>query len=66
MRKKGFVQKTRWVLDTSNPSVVEYYRRSALAIAADEEERDIEAFLERVQEDLFKDEPPYDWGDEEP
>jgi len=67
MRRKGYVQKTTWVLDTSNPDVIDYYRKSALAIAADvSDEAEVMAFLEAAQEDLFKDEPPYDWGDSPP
>ena len=67
MRQKGFRQKTTWVLDTGNPEVIDYYRRSALAIAADvSEEAEVMAWLEAAQEELLKDEPPYDWGDGAP
>ena len=67
MRQKGFRQKTAWVLDTSNPEVIDYYRKSALAIAADvSEEAEVQAWLEAAQEEMFKDEPPYDWGDSTP
>ena len=67
MRERGFVQKTVWVPDTNNPAVIDYYRKSAQAIAADRSgEDEVDAVLEAVQEELFKDEPPYDWGDKEP
>lgn len=67
MREKGLRQKTVWVPDTSNPAVVEYYRQSALAIAADvSEEAEMQVWREAASEAVLKDEPPYDWGDREP
>ena len=67
MREKGFRQKTIWVPDASNPKVLARYRRAAEAIAvSDPAGDDIRAFLEAAHADLFKDEPPYDWGDKEP
>ena len=67
MREKGLRQKTVWVPDTSNPAVIDYYRQSALAIAADiSEEAEMQAWREAAAEVVLKDEPPYDWGDQEP
>lgn len=64
MREKGFVQKTIWVPDMSNPEVRTRYRRAAEAIAKrDPAGEDIQPFLDAAQEETFKDEPPYEWDE---
>lgn len=51
MREKGFVQKTIWVPDLNNPSVIERYRRSAQAIAAeDPASKELDAWMEAVRD----------------
>jgi len=67
MRARGYVQKTSWVPDTSNPEVLARYHRAGAAIAAwDPAGDDIQPFIDAAVEDLMRDEPPYDWGDDLP
>jgi hypothetical protein len=67
MRERGFVQKTIWVPDLSNPDILARYHRAGEAIASsDPASDDIQEFMDAALEDLLKDEPPYDWGGEPP
>lgn len=67
MRARGYVQKTIWVPDLSNPNVLGRYHRAGAAIAAsDPASDDLQPFMDAALEDLLRDEPPYDWGDDLP
>lgn len=67
MREKGYVQKTIWVPDLSNPETLARYHRAGAAIAeADPASDDIQPFMDAAMAEMMKDEPPYDWGGEPP
>lgn len=51
MREKGYVQKTIWVPDMSNPEVRADYQRQAKAIGDEERaERELDGWLDAVRD----------------
>jgi len=61
---------TFWLPDTDDPEVREQLRKSTAASAAvlkhSKAEQEALRWCEAAAAESLKDEPPYDWGDDEP
>jgi len=61
---------TFWLPDPDDPVFIERMRKSSEAIAHamkhSKEEQQVMRECEAAAAELLKDEPPYDWGDDEP
>jgi len=61
---------TFWLPDPNDPEAIEWARQNtATAVAAmkqSEEEREVDRWCEAAFAESLKDEPPYDWGEDEP
>lgn len=61
-RAQGLRLKQFWVPDLRDPQVRDQFRREGVEINRRDDEDDVMAFIEAAQEDIWANEPDYDWG----
>jgi hypothetical protein len=66
LRAQGLRPKQFWLPDLRDPEVREGIRRSIEIINARDEEDDVMAWIESLQDELWASEPDYDWGPDGP
>jgi Protein of unknown function (DUF3018) len=64
-RTQGLRLKQFWVPDLRDPEVLAGIKREIAAINANKEESEYNRWLDKNFDELFADEPPYDWGDKD-
>ena len=61
-RAQGLRLKQIWVPDLRDPKVRDQFRREGAEINRRDDADDVMAFIESAQEDIWANEPDYDWG----
>lgn len=61
-RAQGLRLKQIWVPDLRDPGVRDRFRSEGAEINRRDDEDDVMAWLESAQDDVWADEPDYDWG----